>query len=536
MTFTPSTAPEKRRLRQAARLWGLQPDYTSAGGATVCVPERTLVLLLQVLSGRTVDNLGALDELVQWARERLLTRWLESVHVIRAGATQRLRAHLPESAFGVPLELNFECEAGERFHEHVVLACPERWREFRGRRYGRVWIPLSRRLEAGYHHLEMRLNGECKARARLLCAPDRSKRRTSGSQPARCWGGFAPLYGLQSSRDWGIGDLRDMEDVQSFLHSQGAAFFGTLPLLSAVNEGETADPSPYSPVSRLFWNEIFLDVDRLVNGSPRVKTEIEEPEFQAAWERLRKREFVEHRDVYALKKKILRALAREFFDTDGGSERLDYKTYLSRTPGVDRYAEFRAQNRLESPDRHEREKQYHLYVQYQMDSQLRRLHERSRAGEIAGLYLDYPVGVSKSGFDSREFASRFVHEVNAGAPPDTIFPGGQDWGFSPFHPQGLRDAGYDYFIECMRRNMRYASVLRLDHIMAFFRIYAIPEGVDPKSGTYIRYRAEEFFAILEIESQRASVRVVGEDLGTVPERVRQALVEHGCLRMWVLPF
>jgi 4-alpha-glucanotransferase len=53
-------------------------------------------------------------------------------------------------------------------------------------------------------------------------------------------------------------------------------------------------------------------------------------------------------------------------------------------------------------------------------------------------------------------------------------------------------------------------------------------------GVYIRYRPEELYAILTLESKRTQTVVVGEDLGVVPAYVRRAMARHGLYRSHVL--
>jgi 4-alpha-glucanotransferase len=381
-------------------------------------------------------------------------------------------------------------------------------------------LVIDKGLPMGYHTLALS-TGEV---ASVFSAPRKVRSRNwQGSH--RTWGAFAPLYALRSESDWGIGSLSEMETLQEFLRAKGGSFYGTLPLLPSDFNGADVDPSPYSPSSRVFWNEIHLDVESLEKEYGR-SSEMAHRSKRLA--ELRATELVEHGQVYALKKQALLPLAKVAFE-GGLAENDEYRAFLMRAPRVEAYAEFRAKGSDE-------DKRFHLFVQFQMDRKLRKLNERAKRGEIAGLYMDYPVGVSRSGFDAREFESSFIRTASAGAPPDPIFPGGQNWGFAPLHPIQLRETGYEYFIGCIRHHMRYASVLRLDHIMALHRIYAIPEGIDSKCGVYVRYRCDEFYAILSIEASRNDVRVVGEDLGTVPDSVRNALHEHDLLRMWVLPF
>jgi 4-alpha-glucanotransferase len=108
---------------------------------------------------------------------------------------------------------------------------------------------------------------------------------------------------------------------------------------------------------------------------------------------------------------------------------------------------------------------------------------------------------------------------------------GQNWGNPPLDPEGVRAHGYAYVIDSIRRLMARSGVLRIDHVMGLHRLFVIPPGRDARGGVYIRYRPEENYAILCLESQRAGTMVVGEDLGTVPPECRRAMPAHrvyGC--------
>jgi 4-alpha-glucanotransferase len=130
----------------------------------------------------------------------------------------------------------------------------------------------------------------------------------------------------------------------------------------------------------------------------------------------------------------------------------------------------------------------------------------------------------------------FALEASGGAPPDDFFTKGQDWGFPPPHPERWREEGHAYFRECLSNQLRYAGTLRIDHVMGLHRFFWVPKGAIPMDGTYVRYPAEELYAVLCLESNRNRARIVGEDLGTVPPYVRPAMGRHRIRRIYVAQF
>jgi 4-alpha-glucanotransferase len=191
--------------------------------------------------------------------------------------------------------------------------------------------------------------------------------------------------------------------------------------------------------------------------------------------------------------------------------------------------------RLKPADYDEKDKQYHLFVQWQAREQMRALADKARAGGPA-LYLDFPLGVNRDGYDVWREREVFGLQASGGAPPDGFFTKGQNWGFPPLHPEGLRQQGYRYYIECLRHHLRHAGMLRIDHVMGLHRFYWIPDGFAATHGVYVRYPAEEFYAILTLESHRHEAQIVGENLGTVPPYVNGSLAKHRIHGMHVSQF
>jgi 4-alpha-glucanotransferase len=69
--------------------------------------------------------------------------------------------------------------------------------------------------------------------------------------------------------------------------------------------------------------------------------------------------------------------------------------------------------------------------------------------------------------------------------------------------------------------------------MGLHRFYWVPRGFEAGRGAYVRYPAEELYAVHCLESHRGKAVLVGEDLGTVPPSVRPAMEKHNIHRLFV---
>ncbi|MBL8978673.1 MAG: 4-alpha-glucanotransferase [Gemmatimonadetes bacterium] len=291
-----------------------------------------------------------------------------------------------------------------------------------------------------------------------------------------------------------------------------------LPLLPTFNT-QWPEPSPYSPVSRLFWSELILDLGDAHRPTPA----------PAAL------------DVRQADAEVRAALAGH---------------PLPPLPELDeellRYARFRgAQARLGrnwrdwpaaaragtlTPDQVDPdEERFHLVAQAEVRRQLKGLRQRLE-GNGFRLGLDLAVGGHPDGYDPWSRQAIFGHGMSVGAPPDQGFPSGQDWGFSPVLPDASRREGHRYLAASISHQASLAGVLRVDHIMAWTRLYWIPHGLGLHDGTYVSYPADELFAVLSLESNRHRCEVVGENLGTVPREIFEALPRHRIWGMYLAMF
>jgi len=169
-----------------------------------------------------------------------------------------------------------------------------------------------------------------------------------------------------------------------------------------------------------------------------------------------------------------------------------------------------------------------LYGQWLVADQLGRVCRGARDHGLAfSLYEDLALGSNPGGFDTWANPDLFAPGVAVGAPPDAFNPKGQNWGLPPLIPERLRAAGYRLFIDTIRANCPIDGMLRLDHVMGLFRLLWIPQGATAAKGAYVVYPAKELLAILALESRRRRTLIIGEDLGTVPQRIRRGLGKAG---------
>ena len=327
----------------------------------------------------------------------------------------------------------------------------------------------------------------------------------------------------------------------------------TLPLLAAFLD-EPFEPSPYAPASRLFWNELYVDPRRLpeMEDCPAARRLIESPEFLREVEALRATPRVDYARLAALKRRVLEELTQRFFSRPGAAQ-ADFDRFVAGKPGLENYAAFRAvgdrrgdswhawperlrEGTLAPADYDEEDRRYYLWTQWAADQQIRSLATEARR-RGPGLYLDLPVGVHGSSYDVWCHRDLFALEASAGAPPDAFFTKGQNWGFPPLQPERLPRArlrpsdpdpapppGARGHPAPRPRHAAPSAVLdsaRHGRLRRRLRPAIRPRSCTPCS----RWRA----------TATASI-VVGENLGTVPPEVYEAMEREDLHGMYVVQY
>ncbi len=537
-----------RSLHALAQLHRIQTSYHDVTGRRVHVPEATLLALLHAL-GVPVETAEDCRAAAREERLRRCEQLIEPVLVAWDGVLAPFEVRL-RGGEAPDIRLSMTTEEGtETPLEKGMMSLRETGIfEREGREYRSLKVRVNARLPGGYHRLC------CSTRDRSATAHVLSAPKHVYHPPAelRRWGLFLPLYALRTMSDRGAGSYADLARLRDWTLRRGGHLVGTLPLLPCFH-GPAGVTSPYLPVTRLLWSEFFIDIESAPNlaACEEARELLRSPQWEQARDEARKCAMVDYSAVWRLKRMALDALAREARGSGGDGSR-ELQVFLRAHPLVSDYAAFRTAAETQHGSWREwpapasggdlshihtdgAVRNLYEYAQWIAHLQMSSVSTRTKEAE-AGLYLDLPLGVDPDGYDAWRYRECFLTGVSCGAPPDVLFTTGQDWGSPPPHPEAIRRRGYDYFRAVLGHHMRKAAALRIDHVMGLHHIFCIPAGGASAAGTYLRYRPEEMYAVLSIESHRHRTVLVGEDLGTVPREVRREMGRHRLNRMFVLHY
>ncbi len=474
--------------------------------------------------GVEADGAAAVQEALLLARDAPWRRMVEPATVVRAGGTLVVR-----SADAPSVRIELERGGG--------LALPEA--PARGDRYDGLsaWSFALPDLELGWHRVHV-ADGARTETGWLVITPSRLP-----ALAERSWGWMLQLYSLRSARSWGIGDYGDLATVVDWASADGAGALLLNPL-HAETPRLPIQPSPYSPSSRLLRALVYLcvpDVPEYVSAPADLRARVDALRPETDPDRIgRDAPWRAKLAALALLWPRARRDLVESFRAERGEALERYALFCALTERYDGpWQEWPAEVRhpdgpgIVSARRDLAERiAFWCWTQLLVDEQLAGLGARMRVG----LVHDLAVGVDAGGADAWALQDALALSTTVGAPPDSFNQQGQDWGLPPWRPDRLREQAYLPFRELVRGVLRHAGGLRIDHVMGLFRLWWVPAGSTAAEGTYVSYDADALLGILALEAVRAGAIVVGEDLGTVEDRVREDLDRTGVLGSAVLWF
>ncbi len=310
-----------------------------------------------------------------------------------------------------------------------------------------------------------------------------------------------PLFSLKTEKSSGIGEFLDLLPLIDWCETIGFSIIQLLPLNDSA-----LDPSPYNAVSAFALHPIYVSLHAL----PFVTDKDLEP-FQP----LNHLSKIDYPKVLSLKL----AFFKEYFNRHFSSIQSDpsYKTFIANHKWLKSYVDFKGE-------------EFHALIQYFAFQQLKsvKLYANQKGIFLKG---DIPILISPDSLDVKLYPADFNLDLRAGAPPDMFTPDGQYWGFPTYHWDAIEKEGFTWWKERLSVASEFYDIFRIDHIIGFYRIFAIPVGQKAIQGAFIP--SDQNAAITQGEHLLKTILSftpmypIGEDLGLFIDHIRKSLSHLG---------
>ncbi len=536
------------RLARLAGLHGISTEFWDWKGQYHQPSTETVMACLRACD---VDTEGEdwIERAFREADERGWRRALPPCVVAECGRPATVDVHVDA---GRPAHVWARLEDGSTLTlDQVDNAVPDRM--IGDRLIGRATFRLPTEAVPGYHSLFMESDDQSWSASFIL-----TPARLPAPGPAPVWGLMAQLYSLCGESSWGVGDFWDLTDLAAWIATAHQADYVLVNPIHAAEVVAPMEPSPYFPATRRYINPVYIRpeaIEEYATAPKKVRKAVKAGRRESL-EGERAKETIDRDAVWQAKKAALWAIFRL---GRRPARQMELDAFIARQgESLRRYASWCALSEAHGPRWRQWPEQYqdpdsaavtafvrdqaetvdfYEWLQWVADRQAKQAQATAReAGMGIGVISDLAVGVSCEGEETWAAPDRFAAGVTVGAPPDAYNQSGQDWRQPPWRPDRLEEAAYAPFREMVAAILSYAGGLRVDHIIGLFRLWWIPEGMDPTQGAYVRYNHEAMVGILALEAYRAQATVIGEDLGTVEPWVRDYLAGRGILGTSILWF
>ena len=520
-------------LKKLADTLGILTSYTDGSTPPTehQIDENTIRLLAEKL-GYKAGNEEEITHSIEAHNKKRWQKTLDSIYVVEQKDVW-FDIILPENYDTSDFELNLRYQGTDSYFAPVFNVFDEGSRNTIGRTtYKKIVVTISGSLDVGYYDLEL-ITGCKKYKSRLAVAPAQCYTNEELNKK-RLWGFAVQLYSLKSERNWGVGDFTDLHNLIDICKRSGADIIGLNPL-NVLSHDFPEDASPYGSISRLFLNPIYIDVENIPLFEASDTKDINPQDLRAG-------DLIQYTAVYNAKIKVLEKIYQRLLKDKKSDYYVAYENYC-QSKGVDleKLALFQALSEerahsvwggwkaweeeyrnsgsravAEYAKKHKERLGFFKYMQFEAERQFDNVKKHiDEQGLKVGLYRDLAVGVCQNSAELWGDYDVFIKDAGAGAPPDELFSNGQNWGLGAFHPEELKERGYEPFIKVLRANMKNAGALRIDHAMGLMRLFIILN--QEETGSYIYYNFNDMLNILAIESYLNRCVVVGESIGIVPE-------------------
>lgn len=357
------------------------------------------------------------------------------------------------------------------------------------------------------------------------------------------YGVVIPLFALHSDNSCGIGEFPDLIPLISWCREIGMDVIQLLPLNDTGLES-----SPYGALSAFALNPIHIGLKALPYIDENPDQELQKS-ITELYE-LNSSQRIDYKTVQKNKEGILKKYYQKYGDTiTKGST---YKDFLIQQKAwLFDYAIFKVlkihfnwekwenwpesyQNppeKLDSlPEEILKEANYHQFLQFLCFSQMGKVKQHA---EEQAIYLkgDIPILINRESADVWRYRKLFLLNYAAGAPPDMYAPDGQKWGFPLYDWEALAAQNFIWWAERLKVASLFYHIYRLDHVVGFFRIWAVPISSKATEGHFFPEEKSTWIPqgtlLMHMMLRNSIMLPIGEDLGTIPPEVRDCLKSLG---------
>ena len=305
-------------------------------------------------------------------------------------------------------------------------------------------------------------------------------------------GTLIPVFSLRSKGSFGVGDFGDLKMMIDWVAETNQRVLQVLPINDTTSTHTWTDSYPYSAISIFALHPQFADFRQL----PEIKDKKKAREMEALRKELNELKQIDYERVNNTKTDYLRIIFKQEGEAVMKGE--DFKMFVKENEhwlvpyaqychlrdsfgNVD-FSSWKGHEQWHEADRKKltdpKSKEYadvafYYYVQFVLDRQMRAAHEYAMARGVI-LKGDIPIGVDRNGCDVWHEPQYFNLNSQAGAPPDAFSINGQNWGFPTYNWQRMIDDGCEWWIRRFQNMAKYFDAYRIDHVLGFFRIWAIP--------------------------------------------------------------
>lgn len=311
-------------------------------------------------------------------------------------------------------------------------------------------------------------------------------------KPWRGAGVSIPVFGLRSSKSFGVGEFADIKLLIDWAGKTGLKLIQLLPVNDTTAHHDWHDSYPYAAISAFALHPIYINLEKvagkefasIIKPLKRKQKQLNElTEFD--YEKVMKFKLHALKELYEAGKEIFKNDVNyfEFFNLNRywlvPYAAFSYLRDKYGTPDFhqwksnQKYNEHAIQKLVSPSQKHYDDIAFFYFVQYHLHLQMKEVADYAHSQKIV-LKGDIPIGIYRFGCDAWVNPSLYNMHEQSGAPPDDFAVKGQNWGFPTYNWEQMSKDEYKWWRRRFDQMSNYFDAFRIDHILGFFRIWSIP--------------------------------------------------------------